>query len=97
MNETVQRCDFHEGDCINDKYRIEKIMGEGAFGIVFKIRDIRSYQTCALKLFKFWELPPVQREPMYARFKMEYETGQIYSNYLVRSIEYGYTKNNTGN
>ena len=94
MSEAVHRCDFYEGDCINGKYHIEKVMGEGAFGKVYKVRDLKSSQTCALKLFKFWELPPAQRESMYARFQMEYETGQIYSDYLVRSIEYGSVKNN---
>ena len=94
MNELVERCDIRKGECIGDKYLVESQLGEGTFGKVFKVKDRKSGQTCALKLFKFWELPSNQRKGMSSRFQMEYETGQIKSNYLIHSIEYGYIKGN---
>ena len=94
MNELVERCDIRTGECIGDKYFVESQLGEGTFGKVFKVKDRMSNQSCALKLFKFWELPSDQRKGMASRFQMEYETGQIRSNYLIHSIEYGYIKGN---
>ena len=94
MNDLIERCEFRIGDCINGKYAIEKHLGEGTFGKVFKVKERKTNQPFALKLFKFWEMPPEQREAMFPRFQMEYETGQIKSKYLVQSIEYGFVKGN---
>ena len=94
MNELVERCDVRTGDCIGEKYAIESLLGEGTFGKVFKVIDQHSQQTLALKLFKFWELPSDQRKGMLSRFLMEFETGQIESNYLIRSVDNGYIKGN---
>ena len=90
----AERCDFQAGDYIGEKYVVEKLLGEGAFGKVFKVNDRASGQRYALKLFKFWELPMKQRQMMSSRFQMEYETGQIKSNYLVRSVGSGKVKGN---
>ena len=94
MSELVERCDIRTGECIGNKYVVENQLGEGTFGKVFKVQDRNSRQTFALKLFKFWELPGDQRKGMLSRFQMEYETGQIKSNYLIHSVEYGYVKGN---
>jgi len=102
MNEVSERCNFRPGDCITEKFTIEKELGKdaelgkdkGAFGKVFLVKNRRNNQRYALKLFKFWELVPGERETMDARFKMEYETGQIKSNYLARSFESGYIRGN---
>ena len=94
MDELVERCDIRTGECIGGKYTVEKLLGEGTFGQVFKVSDLQSRQLWALKLFKFWELPSDQRKGMLSRFQMEYETGQIKSNYLIQSVEYGYVKGN---
>jgi len=93
MNE-VDRCEIREGECIGRKYTVEKLLGEGTYGKVFKVSDRQSRQLFALKLFKFWELPSDQHKGMLARFQMEYETGLIKSNYLIHSVEYGYIKGN---
>ena len=90
----AERCDFQAGDTIGEKYVIEKLLGEGAFGKVFKVNDRSSRQLYALKLFKFWELPAKQRQAMASRFQMEYETGRIKSNYLVHSVGSGNVKGN---
>ena len=94
MYDLVERCDIRIGACINEKYTVEKQLGEGAFGKVFKVKEQTGGQSRALKIFKFWELPADQRKGMLSRFQMEYETGQIKSNYLIQSIEYGYIKGN---
>ena len=90
----VERCDISTGENIDRKYTVEKLLGEGAFGKVFKVNDSANGQRFALKLFKFWELPSQQRQAMSARFQMEYETGQIKSHYLVRSVDRGAVKGN---
>ena len=94
MNEITERCDFQIGDCIDEKFTIEKQLGEGTFGKVFRVKKRNTNQQLALKLFKFWEMPPDQRQAMFPRFQMEYETGQIKSKYLVHSLEYGFVKGN---
>ena len=94
MNALVERCDFDIGDLIAENYTIEKTLGEGSFGVVYKVKERSSGITYALKLFKFWEMNPKEREAMFARFKMEFETGQVKSHYLVKSIEHGVIKGN---
>ena len=94
MNDLVERCDIRIGECISAKYTVEQQLGEGAFGKVFMVKELNGGQSRALKLFKFWELPAEQRTAMLSRFQMEYETGQIKSNYLIQSLEYGYIKGN---
>ena len=94
MSEVAERCDFRVGDCIGEKFVVEEFLGEGSFGKIFMVKDNRDGQVWALKLFKFWELCPEDREKMFPRFQMEFETGQITSNYLVHSIESGTVKGN---
>ena len=90
----VERCDIRTGENIDQKYTVGKLLGEGSFGKVFKVKKQDNGQIFALKLFKFWELTSQQRQTMLSRFQMEYETGQIKSNYLVNSVDCGYIKGN---
>ncbi len=94
MSEIAERCDIKGGDYISERYRVENLLGEGAFGKVFKVNDRATGQRFALKLFKYWELPQQQRQTMTERFRMEYETGLIRSNYLARSFDCGFIKGN---
>jgi serine/threonine protein kinase len=90
--EVAQRCDFGRNDKIG-AYSVEKLLGEGAFGKVFKVKS-RTNDVFALKLLKLWEVPPVIRQQLTDRFDMEFETGQIDSHYLVRSVDHGFVKGN---
>lgn len=84
----VERCDFNIGHCIDNKYTITKRLGEGAFGMVFKVND-NAGQTYALKVLKLWEVHPEIRQQLASRFEMEYQTGRIDSPYLVHSVDHG--------
>jgi len=72
-----------------DRFEILEKLGEGAFGIVYKANDSRSKQVTVLKILKSWTFANKDRTNLIKRFKLEFETGQIGSDYLVRSSEYG--------
>ena len=91
---TVQRCDFYTGDVINGRYRVAKQLGEGSFGIVYKVTDHESGDVMALKILKLWAIPAEERELLMKRFDREYETGRIESNYLVHSSAKGEVQGN---
>lgn len=85
------RLEFHRGDSISGEYHVEKTLGAGTFGCVYKVCG-KDGKTYALKLLKLWEVPSEERGELLKRFDMEYETGHIESNYLVHS----YTKGTVG-
>jgi len=84
----IERLDFSTGDYIA-KYCVESLLGEGSFGTVFRVKDADGREY-ALKLLKLWAIPPNIRQSLLARFDMEFETGQIRSDYLVHSLEHGF-------
>ena len=87
-NLLVERCDFRIGDNINGIYTVDKILGEGAFGKVYKVHGSDG-QPHALKLLRLWEMTPDTRTAMAQRFEMEYRTGLIDCDNLVRAEQYG--------
>ena len=90
------RCDFRVGDVINSRdcsYRVERELGEGTFGIVYKVTDNRG-NTRALKLLKLWTVTPDVYKGMKDRFLIEYKTGLIQSDFLVHSYDFGDVNNN---
>ena len=87
------RCDFHSGELIDGKYKIEKSLGEGTFGVVYRVKDL-SGQVYALKLLKLWTVTPEISKGLRDRFVMEFETGQIQSDYLAHSYTYGEVQGN---
>lgn len=89
----AQRCNFKERDLIDRQYRVEKELGEGAFGKVFRVRKANK-TVYALKLLKLWEVHPDIRQQLVDRFDMEFETGQIESHYLVHSVAHGMVEGN---
>ncbi|NPD82777.1 protein kinase [Prevotella sp. PINT] len=82
------RLEFHCGDHIDNDYKVEKLLGAGTFGCVYKVEgsDGTPY---ALKLLKLWEIPSDERAELLKRFDMEYDTGHIESKYLVHSYAKG--------
>ena len=50
-NYFAEKCDFKPGEYVNNRYRVEKTLGEGSFGMVFKVLDA-SNQPYALKTRK---------------------------------------------
>lgn len=88
-----ERCEFHNGDIIGEKYRVECPLGEGTFGAVYKVRDDRE-RTYAIKLLKLWTVTPDVCKNLRDRFTMEFETGRIKSDYLAHSYSYGETHGN---
>ncbi len=88
-----ERCDFHPGDTLDGKFKVERSLGEGSFGTVFKARDNHN-RDCAIKLLKLWAVPPEVCKNLRERFTMEFETGCIKSDYLVHSYSYGEVKGN---
>lgn len=87
------RIDCKLGDWINDQYRIQSVLGEGAFGKVYKVVD-RKDAVWALKMLRLWEVPSDIRQPLIDRFDMEFKTGRITSKNLVHSYDYGFIEGN---
>ena len=86
--QVVDRCDFQAGNVINNQYTVRKTLGEGSFGVVYLVEDRRGSKY-ALKLLRLWEVPADIRQPLMERFEMEFKTGQIDCDNLVRSLDFG--------
>ncbi|MBO7260575.1 MAG: protein kinase [Bacteroidaceae bacterium] len=87
------RIDFHKGDIVAGRYKVEKSLGEGAFGHVYEVSD-SSGNCYAMKLLRLWDVPSDIRHPLVERFEMEFKTAQIDCEFLVRSIDYGLVSGN---
>ena len=88
-----ERYDCHPGDWIEGKYIVERELGQGSFGCVYKVKDTAG-TVLALKLLRLWDVPATIRQPLIDRFEMEYRTGRIASRNLVHSTDTGYLKGN---
>ena len=86
--QVIDRCDFKPGDVVDNRYTVRKTLGEGSFGVVYLVEDYRGGKY-ALKLLRLWEVPAEIRQPLMERFEMEFNTGQIDCDNLVRSLAYG--------
>jgi serine/threonine protein kinase len=71
-------------------YEVTRLIGEGNFGIVSEVSDEASSLPFALKLLKLWSVPDYARQNLENRFRLEYETGRIDSNHLVKTWNYGH-------
>ena len=89
-----EKCDFKPGEYVNSRYRMEKVLGEGSFGLVLKVLDIRDNQPYAMKILPLWKRTNDEKPELVQRFKMEFDTGRIDSPYLVHSLVYDYVKGN---
>lgn len=88
-----ERCDCRPGDLVGMKYIVEKVLGEGSFGVVYKVKDYGG-NVWALKLLRLWDVPSTIRRPLMSRFEMEYKTSCIRSRNLVHSVDAGFYKGN---
>lgn len=95
MPETIicGRCVYRPGDVIGGTYTIDKRLGEGTYGCVYRVR-VADGSVFALKLLKLWEVVAQERVELLKRFDLEYETGHIESKYLVRSLGKGTVEGN---
>ncbi len=91
---SCNRCDFHKGALIDGHYAVDKSLGEGTFGNVFRVRRVSDGKIFALKLLKLWAVESVERDKLLKRFEQEYETGLIKSEYLVQSYSKGFVEGN---
>jgi serine/threonine protein kinase len=74
-------------------YFIEKEIGEGGFGSVFKARKNEQYY--AVKLNRMWELLPCDREEIMERIKQEFEISHsIQSPHIMHSYSLDVINNN---
>lgn len=88
-----ERCNCNPGESIVNRYVVEKTLGEGSFGVVYKVKD-HSGRVWAMKLLRLWDVPSTIREPLVSRFEMEYKTSCIKSRNLVHSVDSGFYKGN---
>lgn len=86
--QVVERCELNIGERVGNRYVVEKVLGEGSFGKVYRVKDIDD-TIYALKLLHLWDVAPDIRQPLMERFEMEFKTGQIDCEYLVQSVDYG--------
>jgi len=91
---SCNRCDFHVGSLIDGKYSVDRPLGEGTFGKVYRVKRISDGRMFALKLLKLWAVESLEREKLLKRFDQEYETGRIESEYLVQSYGKGTVEGN---
>ena len=91
---SCNRCDFHAGSVIDNKYIVDRPLGEGTFGKVYRIKRKSDGRIFALKLLKLWAVESLEREKLLKRFDQEYETGLIKNEYLVQSQGKGSVEGN---
>ncbi|MEO8183806.1 MAG: protein kinase [Deltaproteobacteria bacterium] len=76
------------GTLLSDRYRIESIVGTGAFGVVWRARHVHLDTECAVKLFD----PPLGADPQdaSARFLQEARvTARLKCPYVAQVFDYG--------
>lgn len=87
------RLDVNEGQLIDGKYRIQKHIGSGSYGDVYKVIDALGV-AYALKLLRLWEVGSDLHDGLIEKFEQEYKTARIQSEYLVHSLDSGVVRGN---
>src|SRR5262245_54145381 len=76
------------GDCIAGRYQVEQVLGRGGMGAVYRVRDRRSGQICALKRGLAGDERKAQRRS--ALLEREYHTlVQLAHPRIIEVYEYG--------
>ncbi len=88
-----QRVEFDPGDTFG-RFEVLEKLGEGTYGSVYKVKDSQRHVVSAVKIFKIWSVSTPDRVNLLERIKRGFETGQIESDYLVRSIDSGCIRGN---
>ena len=63
-----EKCDFKRGEYVNSRYRMEKVLGEGSFGLVLKVLDVRDNQPYAMKILPLWKRTNEEKAELVQRF-----------------------------
>ena len=93
MREIPERCCFRPGDSIGGCYQVKESLGEGSFGMVYRVQD-RHGDQYALKVLPLWKREAKLRDELVNRFQLEFETGRIKSDYIVYSYDTDWVKGN---
>lgn len=88
------RVNLGVGDTIGHRYRIERKIGTGSYGDVFRVMDTERGRLAALKLQRLWEVAGNLHENLLTRFEQEYHTARIESEYLVHALDHGLLEGN---
>lgn len=88
------RVEFNVGDTLDHVYTIDKFLGEGTFGRVYRVKYAPDGRYYALKLLKLWTVSSAERRRLRERFEQEYATGLIHSPYLVQARGKGVVEGN---
>lgn len=99
------------GTLVHNRYRIEKVLGEGGFGVTYKVRDYKENRISALKEYFPMEIayrkpgtmqiiPTVGSESIYERFREDFinEAQMIYNfrnHPNIVSVYHLFKENNT--
>lgn len=81
--------EYKPQDFIDNRFLVVNKIGSGSYGDVFCVKDSHN-QIYALKLLRLWEVSGSLREELSNKFRQEYQTAQIKSDYLVHSLKNSY-------
>jgi len=84
--------EFKKGDLVAGKYRIQRVIGRGGFGIVYLANDKATYATCAIKTFPRERLADAKaRKDFHREILLWVRLGEnpfiLKANWVVNSLE----------